>query len=112
MNETQVRELLQNKKLKVTPNRLNLLIKMDKYGSAMSYSTIQKAFQENNEIYYAICDMNCNENHRCHEHIHFKCIECETIQCKDLGDTLENLVPNLQIHKISINLEGLCEKCI
>ena len=137
MKNSKIRELLQNKNLKVTTNRYNLLNKLDKYGSAMSYSTIQKqmspidrvtlyrtievlkekgiihkAFQENNEIYYAICDVNCNDHHRCHEHIHFKCIECETIQCKDLGDTLENLVPNLQIHKISINLEGLCEKCI
>ena len=41
MNTTQIRELLQKRKLKVTPTRLNLLSEMDKYGSAMSHSTIQ-----------------------------------------------------------------------
>ena len=80
MNNFQIKELLQKRNLKATNTRLNLLVKMDKYGSAMSYSAIQKqmdpidrvtlyrtletlkekgvihkAFQENNEIYYAIC---------------------------------------------------------
>ena len=41
MNKTQIRELLQKRKLKVTPARVTLLSEMEKYGSAMSHSTIQ-----------------------------------------------------------------------
>ena len=137
MKNSKIRELLQNKNLKVTTNRYNLLNKLDKYGSAMSYSTIQKqmspidrvtlyrtieklkekglihkAYQENNEIYYAICDVKCNENHRCHEHVHFKCSECNTIQCEEVDSTFSFLLPKYKIHKVSINIEGLCDNCI
>ncbi len=136
MNATQIRELLQRRKLKVTTTRVNLLTKMGNYGSAMSHSTIQtqmkpidrvtlyrtietlkekgiihKAYQENNEIYYAICGTTCGEHEHHHEHIHFKCSNCKTIHCEEINNTLEISLPKHKIHKISINVEGLCETC-
>ena len=134
MNTTQIRELLQKRKLKATTTRINLLSKMSNYGSAMSHSSIQKkmspvdrvtlyrtiealkekgvihkAYQDNNEIYYAICDIDCTKQHRCHEHIHFKCTVCETIHCEEVENTIEISLPNYKINKVSINVEGLCE---
>ncbi len=136
MNTTQIRELLQKRKLKVTPTRLNLLSEMDKYGSAMSHSTIQnqlnpidrvtlyrtleilkekgiihKAFQENNEIYYAICGVTCEEHQHHHEHIHFKCLKCNIISCKEVNNSSQISLPNHEIHKVSINIEGVCDGC-
>ncbi len=137
MNNFQIKELLQKRNLKATNTRLNLLVKMDKYGSAMSYSAIQKqmdpidrvtlyrtletlkekgvihkAFQENNEIYYAICGRKCGENHHHHEHVHFKCLSCKTITCKELKETFQISIPKHEIYKVAINIEGLCESCI
>ena len=136
MNKSQIRTLLQKRSLKATSNRLNLLTKMANFGSAMSYSAIQKqlqpidrvtlyrtietlkekgiihkAFQENNEIYYAICGNSCAEDHHHHEHVHFRCTKCNTISCEDLNNSLEISIPNHQIFKVSINVEGVCGVC-
>ena len=136
MNNSQIKELLQKRNLKATSTRLNLLAKMDKYGSAMSHSSIQKqmdpidrvtlyrtieilkekgiihkAFHENNEIFYAICGGSCGENHHHHEHVHFKCLKCKTISCEELIESIEIKMPNYEISKISINVEGVCKGC-
>ena len=137
MNTIQIKELLQKRKLKATSTRLNLLSKMREHASAMSYSAIQKqmnpidrvtlyrtietlkekgiihkVFQEKNETYYAICGISCDEHHHIHEHIHFKCLSCNTITCEDLPTNVNIALPNYQIQKISINIEGTCKKCI
>ena len=136
MNNAKAREILHGKKLKATSARVNLLLKMAKYGSAMSHSTIHKqmnlvdrvtlyrtieilkekdiihkAFQEGNDVYYAICKSNCSEDHKCHEHIHFKCSSCNTIQCEEVEQTVALSLPNYLIQKVSINVEGICNKC-
>ena len=86
MNNENIKALLQKRNLKATSSRLRLLTEMERHGYAMSYSSIQsalkpinrvtlyrtieslkkkvlfKAFQENNDIYYAICGNSCKEN--------------------------------------------------
>ena len=137
MNIVQIKELLQKRKLKATPTRVNLLSKMVGHGSAMSHSAIQKkmnpidrvtlyrtietlkekgiihkVFQENNETYYAICGNSCDEHNHHHEHIHFKCLSCNTITSEDLLTNVNIALPNYLIQKVSINIEGTCKKCI
>ena len=136
MDNNSIKKLLQNRGLKATKSRVDLLIKMQDYSSAMSYSAIQKqmspidrvtlyrtlerlkengiihiAFQENNETYYAICGNSCDENHHQHEHVHFKCTKCNTVTCEKLISKIEVLLPNYLIDKISVNIEGLCQLC-
>ena len=45
MNSKEIKELLQKRKLKVTPSRLELLSSISKNGSSMSYSAIHKALE-------------------------------------------------------------------
>lgn len=136
MNSKNVKELLKKRNLKSTKTRLSLLSKMTKFGSAISHSELQKqmspidrvtfyrtletlknkgiihkAFQENNDIYYAICGNSCKENEHRHEHVHFKCIECSTISCQKLDQSIDITVSDFIIDKISINLEGICKLC-
>ena len=136
MNSKNIKELLKKRNLKSTSTRLSLLNKMTKYGSAISHSELQKqmspidrvtfyrtletlknkgiihkAFQENSEIYYAICDDSCEENHHNHEHLHFKCLKCDTISCEKLDQSLEFSLSDFIIHKTSIHLEGICKFC-
>jgi len=136
MNNIQIKELLKKRNLKATTARLGLLTKMEGNGSAMSYSAIQaalnpidrvtlyrtieslkekgiihKAFQENSEVYYALCSNRCEENHHHHDHVHFKCLKCNTISCEKLDQTLELSLTDFIVNKISINLEGLCKFC-
>ena len=128
--------MLKKRNLKATSNRLSLLTKMQNNGSAMSYSnirstmqpidrvtlyrTIEKlkekgiihtAFQSNNEIYYAICGMDCSSENHNHNHIHFKCSKCETVTCEDVLNSLNISLPKHEIHNISVNVKGICEVC-
>jgi Fur family ferric uptake transcriptional regulator len=131
-----IKEILKKRSLKATSNRLNLLTKLQNNGSAMSYSKIQEtmqpidrvtlyrtieklkekgiihtAFQSNNEIYYAICGMDCSTENHIHNHVHFKCIKCETVTCEELLNSLNILLPKYEIHNIAVNVNGLCEIC-
>ena len=136
MKINEFKEILKKRNLKATSNRLNLLTKMQNNGSAMSYSnirstmqpidrvtlyrTIEKlkekgiihtAFQSNNEIYYAICGMDCSSENHVHNHIHFKCSKCETVTCEDVLNSLNISLPKHEIHNISVNVKGICEVC-
>jgi len=115
---------------------LNLLNLMQGYESAMPYSAIQeglknvdrvtlyrtlesltgqgiihKAFQEKNEIYYAICGTQCSKSHHEHNHVHFKCSNCDAVTCEKPTENIEISVPGVDIHKISIHIEGVCKSC-
>lgn len=137
MDENQLKNLLNDHALKATSPRLNLLKAMQNYHSAMPYSAIQKemhpidrvtlyrtleslsskgiihkAHQENNEIFYAICGNDCGVDHHNHDHIHFKCVKCENVTCEKPIKNLEISLANYQIHKVSIQMEGLCKVCL
>jgi len=136
MSDQYFKELLQNRGLKSTSHRLNLLTSIDAYKSAMPYSAIQKAmksmdrvtlyrtleslkekgiihkaFQENNESYYAICGKACDVHHHDHNHVHFKCIKCASVTCEIPTKEIEVLIPNKEISKISVYVEGVCNLC-
>lgn len=131
------KELLHNRNLKATNPRLTLLVNMEEYKSAMPYSAIQasmksidrvtlyrtleslkkqgiihKAFQENNEIYYAICGTTCKQDEHVHDHIHFKCVECDLVTCEQSNEQINISMPNYEIIKTTIYLEGRCKTCI
>tara|TARA_B100000524_G_scaffold152844_1_gene77477 strand:+ start:1226 stop:1639 length:414 start_codon:yes stop_codon:yes gene_type:complete len=136
MKINEFKEILKKRNLKATSNRLNLLTKIQNNGSAMSYSNIQStmqpidrvtlyrtieklkekgiihtAFQSNNEIYYAICGMDCSSENHIDNHIHFKCLKCETVTCEDVLNSLNISLPKHEIHNISVNVKGICEVC-
>jgi Fur family ferric uptake transcriptional regulator len=136
MNSGNYKDLLHSRGLKATSTRLNLLLKMQEYGSAIPYSAIQEtmksndrvtlyrtleklkeqgvihqAFQERNEIYYAICGSQCNKNHHHHDHIHFKCEICDAVTCEKPTESVAISIQGIEIHQISIHVEGICKLC-
>lgn len=137
MDSSQFKELLRERSLKATNTRLSLLNKLHDYGSAMSHSLIQKqmhpidrvtlyrtleallekgiihkAFQENNDTYYAICGTSSNTKARRHEHAHFKCVKCKTVSCQELKENMKFSIPKYEINKVSIHMEGICDLCM
>jgi Fe2+/Zn2+ uptake regulation proteins len=136
MSDQYFKELLRSRSLKATSHRLSLLIKLQEYSSAMPYSAIQKAmksmdrvtlyrtleslkekgiihkaFQGNNESYYAICGKKCSNSQHDHDHVHFKCVKCESVTCEVPSKKVEISIPNIDIHKVSVHLEGVCNLC-
>lgn len=135
-NHQYFRDLLHNRDLKATNPRISLLSQMHNYAKAMPHSAIQKAmksidrvtlyrtiesltgqgvihkaFQENNEVYYAICSLKCDKNHHHHDHVHFKCVKCDSVTCEQLDKVVDISLPEYDIHKTSIHLEGICKLC-
>ena len=136
MQESKIKELLKKRSLKATNIRVNLISKIDNFGSAISYSTILKemtpinrvtlyrtiktlkekgiihtAFKDKNETYYALCGTGCDSEDQ-HKHVHFKCLECDTITPQELSENVKISIPKYDISKISVNIEGICESCI
>lgn len=136
MDKKEIRSLLNDKKLKATQTRIRLLDIIYKKNSAVSYSSIQKAlkktdrvtlyrtiqsltkkgiihkaFQDKKEVYYAVCGTSCDDKNHNHDHAHFKCIECNTISCEDLVQPIEIQLADFNLHKVSINIEGVCKVC-
>ncbi len=130
------KDLLHERALKATNSRLNLLTTMLAYKSAMPYSAIQesmksvdrvtlyrtleslkqsgiihKAYQENNETYYAICGKKCGHQQHSHDHIHFKCLKCELVTCEQTTTDIKISIPEFVINTTSIYLEGICKLC-
>jgi len=137
MKEQEIKNILRSKSLKATSARLNLLTQMSEYKSAMPSSTIQrklksldrvtlyrtieslkehgiihKAYQENNESYYALCGSRCSHNHHNHDHIHFKCVKCDAVTCEKMGEEFEINLPKKQLYKLNVYAEGVCDNCV
>ena len=136
MDDQYLKKLLNERDLKATAPRLKLLSRMQAYDSAMPYSAIQKAMksidrvtlyrtletlvgqgiihkahQENNETYYAICGKKCSKGEHDYDHIHFKCIECNSVTCEQLSKKVKISIPDFEIQQMSIHLQGVCSSC-
>ena len=136
MDKKEICLLLNSKNLKATQTRISLVNILSKASSAISYSSIlkelkkidrvtlyrtlqsltenriiHKAFQDNNDVYYAFSETSLNEKKHDHNHAHFKCVECNTISCEDLLQPIELQLSNFNLHKISVNIEGVCKVC-
>jgi len=136
MNNPDFAKILRSRTLKATPLRLNFLSALHDFGKAMPYPEIQnalspidrvtlyrtiesltskgvihKAYQEGNISYYAVCDHHCSSEEHQHNHLHFKCVECESVTCEPSATDLKVKLPGYQIQQISIAVEGVCKAC-
>ena len=136
-DEKTIKELLHKRELKATHNRIDLLSNLNKFGSAMPYSAIQKSLKGidrvtlyrtlqtlsdkgiihkaatiDNEDYYAICGHSCNSQDHNHNHVHFKCNDCNTITCENMQEEVIITLPNYAIDSVSINVNGKCKNCL
>ncbi len=132
--ETKV--LLRSRKLKATPTRLEVLSTLKKHTSAVTFSEIQrvctntdrvtlyrtiqtfldkgiihKAYQSEEETFYALCNHNCSSEAHFHDHLHFKCSTCDQVTCQQLTDEIKIVLPNFKINKVDINITGICNRC-
>ena len=131
------KKLLNSRNLKATSSRLTLLQSMKNYATAIPYSALQKAmasmdrvtlyrnldtlleqgiihqaFRDDNEIYYALCGEKCTTQHHHHDHIHFKCVTCNSVTCQKTNTKISISLPEHEIQKVSIFVKGVCRKCL
>ena len=134
-----IENLLENKKLRLTPFRKEVLevftntpnaisiadieAKLKQFDRITLYRTI-KSFIEKGVIHeivmpgdikkLALCPQGCSSENHVHttQHIHFRCKVCENIFCIDLNQFPEVVIPKFKIDTIEIQGTGTCEGCL
>ncbi|GLR15432.1 Fur family transcriptional regulator [Portibacter lacus] len=133
----ELKDLLNQRNLKATPARLQILSLVQNYDGAVPFGEIQSHLGEldrttifrtinallqnglihktqfgNAETYFAMCPKTCSEQGHQHQHVHFKCTNCEVVSCEDLSSNPRIEIPNFQIDKVDIILTGVCNRCL
>ncbi|TRX66369.1 Fur family transcriptional regulator [Carboxylicivirga sp. M1479] len=135
--QEKTKQYLRARKLKATPIRVELMQLFKDNGAALPYSDIQKnlssydrvtlyrtinalidngivhkASTSGDEVYYALCSPECSNQCHHHEHIHFKCTKCNEVSCVQAQQSFEINIPGYQIDELSIEVKGMCKKCL
>ena len=68
---------------------------------------------DDHQKFYALCDQECTTHNltHSHNHIHFKCDDCDDVSCLSITGFPKFNVPNYIINNLSINASGQCLKC-
>ena len=128
--------LLKSKKISETPFRKEVLAIFDRHNNAIPLSVVEKELKEFNRITlyrtikvflekgiiheitingavsnYAICQDECNTVAHQHQHIHFKCTNCNIVFCVEVDKFPSINLPKYKIDQLEIQATGLCQTC-
>ena len=130
-------EILSNKSVRATENRLSVLGAFLHYQKPINLKTIRdyvegidrvtlfrilslfkskkiihKIVLENGLIYFAICNEKCSSDSGCaHTHVHFLCNVCEDVSCLEVDAFPTVNHPGFSFSSLSINASGTCVNC-
>jgi Fe2+ or Zn2+ uptake regulation protein len=71
---------------------------------------IHKIVGDNSKTYYALCH-DCNHEHHCDNHPHFRCIRCSTVTCIEETLSAPKVPKEYSISSVSTFISGFCPKC-
>jgi Fe2+ or Zn2+ uptake regulation protein len=75
-----------------------------------SDGAVHKISGENGKTYYALCH-NCSHERHNDNHLHFRCVGCETIFCMDEPVLIAPLPPEYEMLEASCIVSGYCPGC-
>lgn len=131
-------DILKQKRLRVTPFREKVLDLFLQSTHAISVNDIEQAIGEHDRITLyrtiksftkkgiiheivmpgdirklALCEPVCDGGigHHEHNHVHFKCKQCEEISCIPLDDFPSISIKNFTIDSVELQASGTCDKC-
>ncbi len=62
---------------------------------------------------FALCEGNCSEHTHQDEHVHFKCLTCQRLQCiPDIAIPRFTLPKTYRVLQANLIIEGYCPDCI
>lgn len=135
--DNQAREILEKYQLKKTTNRIEVLKVLLENEGAKSHSEINKflnpsldrvslyrvlqVFEKNKIVHqfndlqgiqrFAICSSKCTKQKHHDEHAHLECAICKKTYCLKWSFDMQNLPDSFEVHKVEINVKGICETC-
>ena len=137
MNQlVEIKELLKTSKLKATDLRVEVLAIILGFGKAIPYQEIQNSLQnfdritlyrtlniliergilhkismENNQSFYAMCTLECSTMGHQHQHVHFKCEQCNEVSCLETKEPIQLAIAYHLITDFEVMATGLCGAC-
>lgn len=136
MDNSGIKKILKNHNLRVTECRVEVLNKFLKTEHALSSRELEETFDQYDRVTmyrtihsfvdkgilhsipddsgfarYGICHETCTPEEHSHDHIHFKCEECGTIECLPSRGLPEIAIPGYNVREINMILSGICKTC-
>ena len=138
MNEDAVKDILKQHKLRITNCRLDVMQLFLQKQSALSQGDLERQFSTYDRVTlyrtlhsflesgilhkipnasgtatYGLCHDTCTPKDHNHNHIHFKCNNCGTIEClEELEVPGVNVPRGYQIENVNLIVDGQCAKCV
>jgi iron complex outermembrane receptor protein len=69
-----------------------------------------KIIGDDGKTYYALCH-DCAEGEHHDNHLHFRCLQCETVTCLDEVRVTPELPQGYSLSSVTVFASGLCAKC-
>lgn len=138
MTSDEIRDILQHAGLRYTRQRAQILQVFENKRIALSQAEIEKvldagfdritlyrilrSFEAHGLLHkvledggtqrFALCSERCSEEEHQHEHIHFKCVDCEEITClEDIRIPAIKLPEGYTYGEAKLLVEGKCRAC-
>jgi Fur family transcriptional regulator, ferric uptake regulator len=73
---------------------------------------IHKILDDNGGVKYALCKEQCSSDAHHHDHVHFKCSDCNETYCLEKFLIPEIILPEgYQRKEVNVLVQGICPKC-
>ncbi|PBQ34655.1 transcriptional regulator [Sphingobacteriaceae bacterium] len=70
---------------------------------------VHKVLSDDGKFYFAIC-VKCEEKKHTHNHFHFRCVKCQTVEC--LKEEVNFRIPRgYKVQDVNCMLTGYCRDC-
>ncbi|MDR3095309.1 MAG: TonB-dependent receptor [Bacteroidales bacterium] len=72
---------------------------------------VHKITGENGKAYYALCH-SCVAGHHHDNHLHFRCLKCNTVSCMDRPVVIPKLPRGYRLSDVTCLISGYCPRCL
>jgi len=133
---SEIKNILKTHKLRVTEGRVDVLEFFIRQNKTLSFRDLEDEFTDSDRVTlyrtlnsftehgvihkipddsgfatYGLCHDTCNSEDHNHDHMHFKCNECGTIEC--LEQHIPSVkIPGYHITEANLILKGICKTCV
>lgn len=131
-----IKKILQNHKLRVTAGRIDILDFFIRQNRTLSAKDLEDEFTDSDRVTlyrtlssftekgvlhkipddsgfatYGLCHDTCDSDDHKHDHMHFKCNDCGTIECLEQNVPIVK-IPGYQVTEANLILKGKCKTCV
>jgi len=72
---------------------------------------IHKVLDDGGSLKYALCNDACTSARHHHNHVHFKCIQCNQTNCLNIEIPAVKLPKGYKLKDVNLLIQGICENC-